>query len=228
MRYIVSQISIARLSYLRSHNLLNMYDKDNANQMKQIQQSKFDVSLCNLLAVNTGIASLYCNRIFNETTYTNELYTPIDDYELWLNNWPVNTLTEVKISDGSSYVTESSDNYQLLDERTILYPAIHVTNSTYGAWPKKRYGIQVTHTSGYDITDWKHLEHHAECDVPPALEDAVARMTTLLWMEGRADQSRIGIMTLTKGNDYMAVEKYVQGLPLNISSVLDKYRKIEI
>jgi hypothetical protein len=86
----------------------------------------------------------YCNRKFEETTYTRELYDAPGSNALILKQRPIVELTEIRI-DGEVY-----------DERDAIYNPGYWYNANAGIvyrdspWPRGRGCIEVSYTAGYD------------------------------------------------------------------------------
>lgn len=132
--------ALARLSLLKSAAFLNELTTTFDNELKFILE---DV---------TDFVELYCGRILESTTYTDELYTGDDTDVLFLKAWPVTTLSTVKLWDGSStYATETATYYALINQRYIQYPALGQDSvATWSKWQSSyRNGIKVTYTAGY-------------------------------------------------------------------------------
>jgi len=69
-----------------------------------------------LITAVQDLADSICNRTLEETTYTGEVYDGTGTDELYLNNYPVVSVSEVKygwIWDGSSRSTMASTDYLL-------------------------------------------------------------------------------------------------------------------
>jgi uncharacterized phiE125 gp8 family phage protein len=81
----------------------------------------------------------YCRRKLKEQTYTDEEYDGTNSASLLLSQFPVSSITSVKIDD----VLIDSSEYKLRKSTGILIRK----NST---WPKDIMNIKVTYVSGYN------------------------------------------------------------------------------
>ena len=196
-----------------------------------------DNVLKSLLAQASKFANHRTGRALESTAYTDELYRGGGGAELWLNQYPVTTLSAVKIWDGDAYTAETSSYYELVSvnniARIIRYPKPGQSGSaTYGAWPRAwdvEYNIKVSYTAGYITTSWDVAATTpitAAFGVPEDLEWAVARMAAIMFMDTRGDQSRLGIASMTSQNESLTTNSFVNGLPKDVLMALDNYRDL--
>ena len=135
--------SLCRLSVLKSALFLD------------ISVTTFDASMQFLLQEISRLVETYLGRTLEQTTYTDEMYTGNNSDGLFLNNWPVTTLSAVKLWDGSStYATETATYYTLINQRWIQYPGLGQESlATWSKWESTyRNGIKITYTAGYPVT----------------------------------------------------------------------------
>jgi uncharacterized phiE125 gp8 family phage protein len=81
----------------------------------------------------------YCRRKLRERTYTDEEYDGTDNCNLLLSQFPVSSVSDVKIDD----VSIDPSEYKIRKDTGILVR----TNSR---WPEGVMNIKVTHVSGYN------------------------------------------------------------------------------
>ena len=213
-------MALARLSLLKSTSFLN------------ITSSDYDDELKNLLTTATADADNFCNRTFEQTTYTNKLFTRNksrrNDNKFLLPESPVSSITSMSFWDTSDeqYEVENADYYLLVDELWIQYPKLgEESNASYSIFPHGVNYIKITYIAGYDTTDWYSLEITEAFEVPNDLEYAVCLMAAVKWLAGREERMSIGLLNAGIGDENVAYEKYQKGIPKESEEILKNYRK---
>jgi len=206
---------LARLSLVKS--LLNESGTSFDNDLKLVIES-----------VSEFVES-YCRRELESQTFSNEYYTGDGSHELWLDNYPVTSVTSVAIWDGDdSYDTESSDYYELIDDRYLYYPKLgEEDNATWANWysgiPNN---IKVTYVAGYDTSDWDTAALTDSFGVPADLEMAVAKLAVLSFKDSRKDHALLGVSAKSYGVESITVDTFEKGIPDDVLNVLNSYRRI--
>lgn len=210
---------LARLSMLKDKMYLNLTEET------------YDAELRAIILTASQIANTMTGRTLQLTTYDEELYTGNDSGQLYPENYPVVEVEAVKLWDGSSaYVTETSTYYVLVKSRYIQYPALgQETNATWSCWYSAyTNGIKLTYAAGYATTDWDALGISDSFGVPADLEHAVLLIAMKIWKDGASGGSRFGLSSISKMGDSIgvAVDKFIQGVPVEARMILDQYRAV--
>jgi len=209
--------SLARLSVLKGKLLLNE------------SEATFDNDLKLLLASATEAVERFCGRTLVRTTHTDERHTGDGTKELFPLEYPITTLTTVKIwaTDSETFETETADYYELVDERMIYYPKLGESdNSEYSCWPDGTpNNIKLTYVAGYDNTDWDSVLITDDFDVPADLEYAVAKIAALAWQEAVVSEGRLGLSSVSIGGESMEIVRLEKGIPPDVLKVLMGYRR---
>ena len=213
-------MALARLSVLKSYLLLNE------------AASTYDNALKVLLEQATEIANQFTGRELESASYTLEKYQGNGRDALWLRNYPVTAVSAVKLWDGSAFTTETSTYYELNDSRWLLYPApLYLSSATFACWPIDslvRLNIQVSYTAGYVTTLWASAAITDSFAVPRDLEMAVARMAALAWEDGKGGSGRLGVTTMSRVSESLTIDRFVAGLPKDITDVLQSYTRVTL
>lgn len=125
-----------------------------------------DALLEGLINAGSNIIENYCKRSFKEQTYTDEEYDGTGTKNLPLNNFPVSTITSIKIDGVLIDVTEY---------KTRLSSGIVVRLDS--TWPEGIMNIKVSYTAGY-------------ASVPPDIELAAKHLVMFFYKMDVADFSR--------------------------------------
>ncbi|KXG42874.1 head-tail connector protein [Tepidibacillus decaturensis] len=91
-----------------------------------------------LINASSNVIENYCNRSFIESTYTDEEYDGKETSNLILKNFPVYSVTSIKIDD----VLVDSTEYKVRKDSGIVVRLNSV-------WPAGIMNIKVTYTAGY-------------------------------------------------------------------------------
>lgn len=122
-----------------------------------ITVSTYDTVIAELIDNAEGKAEAYCDRIFAQATYTNEVYSGSGSDTLQLRNPPVTSpVTTVELLTGAdSWTALASDSFRV-DTRTGLliraggWPIVTLGRVAIRAeWPEGIANIRVTYQGGY-------------------------------------------------------------------------------
>lgn len=212
-------MSLARLKLLKSASFLNEADND------------WDNDLLYILEAATKVACQFTGRKLEKDTYHNELYTGNDTNRLWLKEYPVQSIMEVRLWNGTDdYDVEDSDYYTLVNGVYIQYPALgQESNAEWDTWESTyQNGIKITYIAGFDTSGWESKEIDVAFGVPGDLEYAVCSLAQLIWMEGKKGGARRGVQSKSVGFENLVVEKFVTGLPADVQRILHTYRRLNV
>lgn len=232
------QESLCRLDYFNSAILYHNRELFTGDEIDNSDREA-------VLMVATLTFMQACNRYdpngersMLSTVYTDQLHTPIDAHKLWVRNWPVETLSVVKISDRvDSYDIETATNYTLINKRYIQYPAkFKQSDATWSSWTSgddltDENAVQLTYTGGYVTTDWQTLRIYAgvddDFDVPTNIEDAVGRIALQMLLEGLFERGTFGIQSQSRLSESITIDRFDQSaLPRTVKETIEKYRDI--
>lgn len=232
------QESLCRLDYFNSTILLNNRQLFTENQIDNSDREA-------VLMVATLRFMQACGRYTEDgersmlsTTYTDQLHTPTDPHKLFIRNWPVETLSVVKISDRvDSYDTETATNYTLINKRYIQYPAkFKSSDAAFGAWTSgddltDENSVQLTYTAGYVTTDWENLAIYAgvisDFDVPTDIEDAVGRIALAFFLEGLSERGTFNIQSQSRLSESITIDRFDQSAwPRTVFETIERYQDI--
>lgn len=106
---------------------------------KGISASTYDAQLAVIIPAVQSMAELYCNRVFDSTTYTGataEKHNGTDSPILCLRNAPVTTLTSISVVDAAgNSTTIDSDSYTLdADAGVVQYEPASVSSIISDEW----------------------------------------------------------------------------------------------
>lgn len=167
------------------------------------------------------MVSKYCNRNFIADTYS-EFYKGSGRQKLILNQYPINTITSVKVDSasltaGTDYVT-SDQTY--LDQGIIFKNAgwtwYGYLTGLVGELTAPVDNIEVVYSAGYT------LEPETSRTLPWELEDAVISMVENMYNEQQ--NGTVGIKQITQGK--LSYTFFSNSLIERYSSVLDAYKKV--
>ena len=139
-------MALGRLSLFKSREFLNE------------SSAEFDTALKALLEIATTHLEKQCARQLVSASVT-EYLNGHDEKKLYLHEYPVSTITSIKIWDtgDEAYETETSTYYQLRDGAPafVYYPKLgQESNSTYSSWPDGEDYIEAIYVAGYVTTNW--------------------------------------------------------------------------
>lgn len=194
----------------------------------------YDDEYENVLEMATGFVEKYTARNLISATYTDQEYPGVASNRLWLREWPVSAVTEVKVWDGSDWTALTAAHYGIKEERYLLYPLLNYRSAAvYGNWrspyAETEDAIKVSYTAGYKATDWKTeliRDIYGDWDVPMELELAVCEIAHILWTEGKGGGARRGLTSVGMGGDSISIDTFITKLPSRVRTTLDRYRRL--
>lgn len=200
-----------------------------------ISASADDAFLKNCLRSSTQAFETECARKFILQDFTAESYTAQrDQRRLYLANWPVLALTEVKYGD----TVQSATSYTLLSAADNPY-LIRVTGNfdipgqsvDAPAFPQGDGYIKLTYQAGYDNSGWASLGLEVASgdsfNVPNDIETAIIEYAAVLWYNSRkSGAARLGIASSNRGVEGAAYERYETGYPSTFRAAINKYRRL--
>lgn len=211
-------MALARRNVLKSDAYLKNSSTDNDDE--------FDL----LLEAATTFAEDYTSRTLERESNTADILeyrNGRNKRELYLDEFPVDSITLVEIWDGDEWETIDATHYELRKLRTLIYPLkTKDGDSVYQWWPKSNQGIRITYVAGYLTTDWMILTPAASFGVPRDLEQAICLIAQKSWYDGKGSgQSRMGLTSESRGDESLGfgTDRYIKGMPPEAQAVLDMY-----
>ena len=156
----------------------------------------------------------FCNRKFISQTYIDEAYDGNGERDLYLDNFPITTLTTVKNWDAYNNTLLYTYTVNL---EYVLYGTegyIHM----WGGWAKGTKNYKITYIAGYAIAS-----------VPYDLKKACADLCAFYNMNKNKigmESERIGAYSYQLANNSEIFNSL--GIPAEIARVLNAYRKINV
>ena len=189
------------LSQLKSY--LQILDTDTSD----------DVFLNLLITSTQAISETYCHRKFDVTSYVGEQH--LINHKIFPQNYPivsVQKLVRFEASIGVIPDTSNVGSYRIFPNYIDLVDFKYVTMSG-----KLKYANE---EESYAVIDYT-----AGYTVPPAdLTLAALKLATLEYKDSR--ESRLGVEAESEGQLRYTYSKKDSEMPLNISAVLDRYKKV--
>jgi len=219
--------SLARLSVFKSPAFMN--DEGSV---------EYDDEYKNMLVMATGFVEKYTARNLISATYTDQEYAGEASNRLWLREWPVTAVSEVKVWDGSDWTALTAAHYGIREERYLLYPLLNYRSAAvYGNWrspyAETEDAIKVSYTAGYDNTSWDttpvwdiYGDAYGLWEVPMELELAVLEIAHILWTEGKEGGARRGLTSVGMGGESISIDTFITKMPSRVRTVLDRYRRL--
>lgn len=162
-----------------------------------------DARLSSALQRATGLVNQYCRRLFEEATYTDELYDGTGTPVLQLDKYPLSAVSSVK-EDGAALTIGT--NPAAGDYSVLWYAAEGHLVRPSGIWIPLRRNYAVTYTAGYSASA-----------MPPEVLQGALDYAALIVRE----KDRIGIESKTTGEQ---TTQYTRELPKFTRQGLDAYR----
>jgi len=176
-----------------------------------------DDSFINLLIADVQVViESYCHRKFDVATYTSEQHNV--NHKIFTKQTPIKTVTNIVRLDGSIINTipegNGLTNYRIFPGYVELLDYKYVTmgNKLKYVNSEESY-VEITYSAGYDV--------------PPAdLSLAAIKLTALEYKESR--ENRLGLESYSEGSIKETYAKKETEMPLNISTVLDRYKRVSL
>lgn len=176
-----------------------------------------DDSFINLLIADVqATIENYCHRHFDVNTYTSEQHNI--NHKIFTKETPIISVSNIVRLDGSiiNTIPDSNDmtNYRIFPGYVELLDYKYVTMGNRLKYVNNEESyVEITYTAGYDT--------------PPAdLSLAAIKLIALEYKESRED--RLGVEQESEGDVKYTYSKKDSEMPLNISAVLDRYKRVSI
>lgn len=171
-----------------------------------VDHSKQDGILIELINEVSDDCERYCNRTFFLATYTAEKYNGDGTDTLLVANYPITTVTELKLYTGAA--AELAANYTIYHEygKVVLAPGLY--------FPVSNREVSITYSAGYNTI----------AALPMSLRMAVVRAVAFKFRE--QDQSRLGLTSLAQGDQIQSftLDRY----PRAVLEVWTRFRRRSI
>lgn len=175
--------------------------------------SSGDIDFINTLITNTqSIIENYSHRKFDAQAYTGEQH--IVNHKIFTNQYPIISVEKIVRYDAAviTFITEpeSYQNYRIFPSYIELIDLRYVTMTN-----KYRY---LNHEESYCEVSY----HAGYTTIPADLQMAATELVALKYKESR--ENRLGVTAVHEGaisENYSATS-----MPLSVSSVLDRYKKV--
>jgi hypothetical protein len=191
---------------------------DKVKNYLKITDTSDDPFIADLLQYVQGIIENYCDRHFEVNTYTSEQHNIM--HKIFPKEYPIRSVTSILrvSSDVIDVAPDSSGvtNYRVYPSYIDLldYKNVTMTNKTQYINKEPSY-VEITYQAGYD-TD----------KIPFDLQMAAVEMTALKYKESR--ENRLGVEQESEGAVRYTYAKKDAEMPLTISCILDRYKKVKL
>lgn len=150
----------------------------------------------------------YCNRNIITTSYT-EYQDGRKNNQLILRQWPASKPTDIRIDNSWDFAVStqiSTSDYDIVENMIVV-----LRNSFF---PDGYRNIKILYSAGYGTI--------AGNDLPSDIQEMCLQLVAL-YQNKRTDR-RIGVKTKSKQGENIT---YVEDIPLDILTVLDRYKRYE-
>lgn len=182
-------------------------------ELEAFLQVSLDTSYAELL-INyaSDFIENYTNRWLKAKAYTSENYDGPGDKRLYLDNWPINSVTSLinydSMNDTTLYTFTEKLEYLIYSNEGYLY--------LRGGFAKGIRNYRVTYNGGYTT-------------VPYDLKKACADLAALLYNQ----KDKVGYKSETIGRYSYQLDKSGmafgrEGIPAEIKAILNRFRKISL
>lgn len=174
-----------------------------------------DDFLTDLMQSSQDTAENYCNRHFEINTYTEQKKIM---HKIFPNEYPIISVQSITRISPNVYnsvnIPFDVANYKLFPNYLELLDWQYVTMSNRLQYVEQEESvIEISYTAGYSV-------------IPTDLTLACIKLVALEYKESRED--RIGIESQSEGAVKYTYFKKETELPLSISAVFDRYKKVKI
>lgn len=185
--------------------------KDRVKSLLGLSGTTHDTVLDNIINGVSAFIEGICNRQFKSATYTDEIYEGVKSRFLYLNQFPITSLTSVFYNSGSLAVpvwVAFDANYYVLDARNncIYFDA---------GMPIGFRNIKVTYVAGYVIDYATPANHTLPYDLSMVAEQIVSKVFGKRKSEGSSSESIDG-----------ANVSYEKDITTEQRMVISKYSKV--
>lgn len=172
----------------------------------KINDTSDDLFIDDMIQDSQGIIEGYCKRHFDIATYTNEQHNIM--HKIFTREYPIKSVISIKRSG-----TEIT-NYRVFPAYVELldYKSVTMSNKLRYVDNEETYA-EITYQAGYET-------------IPFDLQKAATELAALFYLESR--ENRLGIDAESEGAVSYTYTKKNSELPLNISCILDRYKKVGI
>ncbi|MDR3595107.1 head-tail connector protein [Clostridium sp.] len=176
-----------------------------------------DDSFINLLIADVqATVENYCHRHFDVNTYTSEQHNI--NHKIFPKETPIKDVTSIiRLDDNIDNTVPDNNwvnNYRLFPSYVELLDYKYVTMGDRLKYVNSEQSyVEITYTAGYDT--------------PPAdLSLAATKLVVLEYKDSR--ENRLGVEQEREGDVQYTYSKKDSEMPLNISSVLDRYKRVSL
>lgn len=162
----------------------------------------------NIIDSVSAFVENYCNRTFDSTTYTNEVYDGTGTIYLRLKNYPITTFT--RLQERARW--DNTDDWETISSQNYYYDTNEgvITKTSNFSMGKQNY--RVTYVAGYST-------------IPADLQLAVWQMTRDIFNHRKSS----GDVTSEKLKDYSITYGEVASMVTDeVRMTLDIYRDLEV
>lgn len=158
----------------------------------------------------------YCHRHFDINTYTSEQHNI--NHKIFTKETPIKSVINIVRLDGNVINTVPDDNginnYRMFPGYIELldYKYLTMGNRLKYVNSEQSY-IEITYTAGYDV-------------IPADLSLAATKLVVLEYKESR--ENRLGVEQEREGDVQYTYSKKDSQMPVNISAVLDRYKRVSL
>ena len=158
----------------------------------------------------------YCHRHFDVNTYTSEQHNI--NHKIFTKETPIKAVTSIIRLDGNIDNTvldnNGMNNYRIFSGYVELLDYKYVTMGDRLKYVNSEESyVEITYTAGYDT--------------PPAdLSLAATKLIALEYKESR--ENRLGVEQEREGDVQYTYSKKDSQIPVNISSILDRYKRVSL
>ena len=156
-------------------------------------------------SVSADCSNRYCKRNFLQATYTNEYYNGTGQDTLALRNYPVASVSELKIEvDGVALVEGRSDDF------VIAHAGAGILQLLGGVFPVSVHGIDVSYVAGYLLAD-----------VPDDLQMSV--LEAIMFRFSEFDKKRWGVESQDSSQGHSSTY-IIDQYPKHVIAIWEHYR----
>lgn len=202
---------LTTLDVVKAYLNIGTQDKDKDDLLILMIMAATDFIEGQLVGVDEMNGS-YCNRRFAATTYTSAIYTGQGFRDLFMRQYPINSITTIIIDDTTEFPSGSSTLAEL-DFYIDTDAAGNIINT--GIWPSgDPQNIVITYNAGFST-------------IPSDLQLAAIALISLRWLSKGIESyksEKIGNYSYTL-KDIMENNPFGDGM---IKDMLDRYRKPQL
>lgn len=186
---------------------------DKVKSYLQITTTTDDAFISDLITNVQSLVENYCDRNFDSQIYTMEQHTAM--HKVFPFNYPIISVQAIRRSgiDIANIDTQFT-SYRIHPSYIELLDYKYVTMGNKFMWANHEESyVEIDYTAGYTV-------------IPGDLSLAATKLVALEYKESR--ENRLGVESESEGAVKYIYSKKDEGIPLQISSVLDKYSKVRV